>query len=987
MSRPPPAASAPGAVNGAATPGRDAENPIFWEPSLAYLKIGSAILFIGALVFMIVIRFTVPEQTTRYAGPLLAALVALATWVLVSFGRIQAAVYVLAAGAWITITGTAALFGGVRSVVVYAYPVTIIMIGWLIGPRTALAVAGLTVAALVGFVFGDAAGVLPKQPPTSAIMFGVVQILIVTLASALIFFLVRAYKNRHIELNHLGIALGQRTAEVEARTADLHRAQAVAKVGSWDYELATDTMRLSAETCRIFGVPEGTSGSRATYLSGVHAQDRNAVESAWQGALKGPAFDHQHRIVAHASIRWVHQSAEIEFGSDGTPLRAVGIVQDITDRKQGEAALIESETRYRVLLEWTPEAIAVHRGGLIVYANPATVTMLGAKSLHDLIGRRIIDSIHPDYRELVLARVKQANEPGTTMPLIEEKFIKLDGTQIDVEVQGTGIIYDGAPAVQVAMRDITARKQVERALHASNEKFAKAFQSSPLLVGITTLTEGRYIDVNDAFLRLLGHTREEVIGKTSADIRLWKNPADRQRAIDGLATANPIAGTEVELRKKSGEVVVCEVRGAHIDLDGIPCLIMVTSDITGRKVAEATRSSLEAQLRESQKMQAIGTLAGGIAHDFNNIIASILGNAELARQDAGANALLQESLEEIRKSGSRARDLVQQILSFSRREPTRRQPLALAPVIEESVRLLRATLPARIALEVHCDPAVPDVLADKTQIEQVLINLATNAMQAMRDAPGRIEIDLGCAMLDAALADAYPVLQELLTRHPGHAVRLAVSDNGPGMNADTLGRIFEPFFTTKQVGEGTGLGLSVVHGIVQAHEGAMVVESAPGQGASFTLYLPAARMPDEAHQRDPGATPSAIAVPTGAGRQILYLDDDAALVFLVKRLLERRGIRVVAHTSQQAALDALRADPTAFDLVLTDYNMPEMSGLDVAREVRRIHPGLPVVVVTGFIDESLRAQAPGAGVREVIFKASTAAEFCSAIEALLPAGN
>ena len=362
-----------------------------------------------------------------------------------------------------------------------------------------------------------------------------------------------------------------------------------------------------------------------------------------------------------------------------------------------------------------------------------------------------------------------------------------------------------------------------------------------------------------------------------------------------------------------------------------------------------------------------------------------MANAELAHHDAGANEPLLESLGEIRTAGMRARDLVQQILSFSRREPTTRRLLNLAPVVEESGRLLRATLPARVALELHCDPAVPAVLADKTQIEQVLINLATNAMQAMRDIPGRIDICVDSVPLDTALEDAHPVLHDLLARHPGRAVRLTVSDNGPGMDAATLARIFEPFFTSKQVGEGTGLGLSVVHGIVQAHEGAIVVKSELGQGTTFTVYLPLAHVPDGAQPQDQSAAPSSGAAPMSTGHQILYLDDEAALVLLVKRVLERRGIRVIAHTSQEAALDALRADPAAFDLVLTDYNMPEMSGLDVAREVRRIHAGLPVAVVSGFIDETLRANAAGAGVRELIFKANSVEELCRTIETLLPA--
>ena len=331
-----------------------------------------------------------------------------------------------------------------------------------------------------------------------------------------------------------------------------------------------------------------------------------------------------------------------------------------------------------------------------------------------------------------------------------------------------------------------------------------------------------------------------------------------------------------------------------------------------------------------------------------------------------------------------ARDLVQQILSFSRRQPTEKKPTALAQVIDESVRLLRATLPARITLEVHCDAAVPTVRADANQIQQVLINLVTNAMQAMPGGPGRIGIRLDTVMLDAAMAEAHPALRALHDKHPGRTLRLAVSDNGPGMDAATLERIFEPFFTTKAVDEGTGLGLAVVHGIVETHEGEIEVDSQPGKGTTFTIYLPVAAAEADAPEPDQSV---ATAAPSNAagGRHILYLDDDESLVFLVTRLLERRGFRVSGFTNQREALDALRADPASFDLVVTDYNMPGMSGLDVARAVRAIRADLAVAVASGFIDETLRAKADEAGVGELIFKASAVEDLCDAFARLAQA--
>ena len=427
-----------------------------------------------------------------------------------------------------------------------------------------------------------------------------------------------------------------------------------------------------------------------------------------------------------------------------------------------------------------------------------------------------------------------------------------------------------------------------------------------------------------------------------------------------------IAASAELSRNAAGEPV--RMMGSHID-------------ITARKQAEAERASLEAQLRESQKMQAIGTLAGGIAHDFNNALATILGNAELARQDSANNPPTLESLEEIRKAGTRARNLVQQILAFSRRQPTARKPIDLAPVVTEATHLLRATLPARLSLAVHCDQ-VPPVLADASQIEQVLINLGTNAMQAMRNAPGRIDIRLDTVILDATLTGAHVALEDLRARSPERRVRLSVSDNGPGMDAATKERIFEPFFTTKPVGEGTGLGLSVVHGIVQGHEGVITVDSEPGKGTIFTVYLAVAEVDASINPVSPGTEAHFPAPTLSDGPRILYLDDDESLVFLVERLLKRRGYRVAAYTQQEEALQALRADPADFDLVVTDYNMPGMSGLDVARELRAIRPELPVVVTSGFIDETLHNEAAAAGVREVFFKADSVDVFCDAVQRL-----
>jgi two-component system cell cycle sensor histidine kinase/response regulator CckA len=504
---------------------------------------------------------------------------------------------------------------------------------------------------------------------------------------------------------------------------------------------------------------------------------------------------------------------------------------------------------------------------------------------------------------------------------------------------------------------------------------------------------GRIVNMNRRFSRMWGLPDKLLAARDDAAVFDFMAAlfADAQAYRAGAAELAPDADTE------SFDVLAL-ADGRFFERKSMPARhgarilgrVFSFTDISVRRQSEAARASLEAQLRESQKMQAIGTLAGGIAHDFNNIVAVILGNAELARQDMGASPLALQSLAEIRKAGSRGRDLVQQILSFSRRQPIERRPTALARVVEESARLLRATLPARVVLDVLCAAGLPAVMADATQLEQVLINLATNAMQAMGGRPGRIGMRLDSVLLDAAMAQT-PALAAMHARHPGRTLRLAVTDDGPGMDAPTLARIFEPFFTTKPVGEGTGLGLSVVHGIVRGHEGAILVESAPGKGTCFTLYLPAADAGTGATAEGGGRDASSAAAVTaaapeaGAGRRILYLDDDESLVLLVTRLLERRGYRVSGYTDQAQALAALGAEPAAFDLMVSDYNMPGMSGLEVACAAREIRADLPVAIASGFIDETLRAEADWAGVRELIFKADAVEDLCDAFARLAQA--
>jgi signal transduction histidine kinase/ActR/RegA family two-component response regulator len=390
-----------------------------------------------------------------------------------------------------------------------------------------------------------------------------------------------------------------------------------------------------------------------------------------------------------------------------------------------------------------------------------------------------------------------------------------------------------------------------------------------------------------------------------------------------------------------------------------------------RRQAEEQRQVLEAQLRQAQKTQAIGTLATGIAHEFNNVLRAILANVELARMDIDAQHPARESIDEIDKASRHAREVVQRILGFARPQAPARRRVVLSDVAKEAVRLLGVTLPAGIELTVDFTQDTPEVLADETQIQQLLINLGTNAWQAMSGRSGRIVVRLAGVTLETAGMPAIPGLK------PGRFAQLSVSDCGAGIDPETRERIFDPFFSTKSVGEGTGLGLTVVHSIVQGHEGAIDVQSEVGKGTTFHIYLPAA-LPA-------GAPEAALETPArthGGGRHVLFLDDNEALVSAMVRMLSRHGYRVSGHTVAEEALDAVRAAPDEYDLFVSDAIMPRWSGLDVARELSKIRPDLPIAIFAGHIDAELARKAQALGVRQVLNKLNASEELLDAIDRL-----
>ncbi|MEO8140541.1 MAG: ATP-binding protein [Gemmatimonadota bacterium] len=564
--------------------------------------------------------------------------------------------------------------------------------------------------------------------------------------------------------------------------------------------------------------------------------------------------------------------------------------------------------------------------------------------------------IHQTAADAALRRLAEqrlqatlADADGTPWDVDTARLVhELQVHQIELELQNDELI--------------AARAEAEAALL----RYSDLYDFAP--VGYITLARNGAIEqINLHGARLLGAARADVVGRRLRSFVAAASLTRYKAFVERVFACSDPQHCELTLDREGSGPLHLQIE-ASCAVGGTVCRIAMI-DMTERDQAEAALVAVADQLRESQKMESLGTLAGGVAHDFNNILSSIIGNVSLAQELLEPGHPVAECLLEIHRAGSRATLLVRQILTLSQRQRQELSVLQLGPVVEEAIRLLRATIPAGIGITTTIDPDAPRLLADASQMHQIVMNLGTNAWLALRDWPERPaearRIDFrveGCS-LDAAGARA--LTGGLL---PGRYVRLSVRDNGCGMAPEIQPHIFEPFYTTRAVGEGTGLGLSVVYGIVGAHHGTIAVHSALGEGSSFDVYFPAAPIVAAAAALPlaaPGAAPGTR--PT-MQRHLLYIDDELQLVSMVTRLLQREGHRVTGFADARQALGALRSDPHSFDLMVTDFNMPVLSGLDVAREAKALRPDLPVLIASGYITKELEHEAQLLDVHSLLYK-------------------
>ena len=685
---------------------------------------------------------------------------------------------------------------------------------------------------------------------------------------------------------------------------------------------------------------------------------------------------------------WVSENAHEVRDADGVLRYYEGTVEDITAQVQAQEALRASEERMRLLTAQIPGMVYVVHVGRdgqrrYEYVSPGVQDIYGFPPEALLQDADLISRYrHPDDAAMLEQDIRAACEGAVDLGG-EFRIVLPDGEVKWVYRRSTTVstVPDGQVRVGLLL-DVSDRKRAEESLRQNEALWKLALDSAGDGVWDWNLATGEEY-VSPRITAMYGYADGE-LPHSAAEMDARTHPDDVPRMLADRAAhfegRSPVYRNEHRVLCKDGSWKWVLSRGMVIarDAQGRPLRMVGThTDISDVKAAELQRQALERQLRESQKMEAIGTLAGGVAHDFNNLLAAILGNLALAREDVGPDHIAQESLTEINRAAIRARQLVQQILAFSRRQVQELHPQPLLPLVEEALRLLRSLLPAGVRLQTRLGSEPLTVCADATQVQQVLMNLCTNAWQAMEGRTGEIVAALREVVVDEARAR---LLGEDIAA--GRFACLSVADNGPGMDAATLGRIFDPFFTTKAPGSGTGLGLSVVHGIVKTHRGAITVQSAPGQGARFEVYLPLVEAGEPA-VKSSALSPRAAPATVTAGRHIVYVDDYEALVFLAARLLRKQGYRVTTFVSGEEALAWFREHAEAVDLLVTDQNMPGMSGVELAAAVRQLRPLQRMAVVSGHVSDELLQQAKASGVGDVLGKQDSMEALAEAVRQLL----
>lgn len=684
-------------------------------------------------------------------------------------------------------------------------------------------------------------------------------------------------------------------------------------------------------------------GKHFTRLPTLLKQDINTYLSIFKTVIGGKTHE-------PLEFKW-HRSDGAIRNAEGhiAPLKVgskiAGIqvlVQDITDRKQAEEIQQNSEARMKALSEAPFEAIFLSEKGICLDQNQSAERMFGY-TREEAIGRHGTEWITPEDRE----QVKNYMLSGYEKPY-EVTALHKDGSTFPCEIQARMINYKNRSIRVTALRDITERKQAEEALKESEKKYRLLFDNANDAILIAQ--DGVIKFPNSGVLELTGYTEEELSKFPFADlihpedrnmvVERYKRRMEGDKEIPSMYTFRVI--------NKAGHEIVVNANVVRIDWEGRPAALSFVRDITHQR-------NLEAQLQQTHKMESIGTLAGGIAHEINNILGIIIGNTELAIDEVPEQNPAKEFLEETLMASIRAKDVVRQIMSFARKTPDIRKPIRIGRVVKEGLNLIRVTIPTSIKFrkEIYCDAEV--VLANPTEVNQILVNLCNNSIDAIEDETGILEVRLEDLFLNNSSAIQYQDLKA------GKYSKLTVKDNGKGIRPNIMDRIFDPYFTTKDVDKGLGMGLAVVYGIVKKHDGAIRVKSREGKGTTVEVLFPIIEIQPEIETKEEDE------LSTGM-ETILFVDDEASLVKMAKHILERQGYKVVGKTDSTDALRLFQKEPDKFDLIISDMAMPGIPGDRLAREILKNHSNIPIILCTGNSERIDGEKAKKLGIAAYIMK-------------------
>jgi len=734
---------------------------------------------------------------------------------------------------------------------------------------------------------------------------------------------------------------------------------------------------------RLVAAPDAQSLVGRNIMEFVAPEQREWVTArARQLADKGGAVEAlEQEFVRLDGSRVVVETSGAALGGGLTLV----VVRDVSRRLAAERGQREAEQQLRAFFELSPDAIGVARDGVYVFVNSALLTLFGYGAAGELVGRSVAQVVAPSERERIAAyiRGRAAGEPIPTN--YETKGLRRDGSEFALEVRAAVHRERDATFVVAIVRDVTEQRAWESRLRESERRYRELFDFVPVSLWevdgsairaeLDRLRAGgtadlrawaaghpaevqrlmrafRLIGINAHGCALAGASSPEELIANQAKVHTPDTAARYSEIASQLLEGTPVARAEGWVGTLRGERrwIETAARAMPGHESGWGRLLFASIDVTDRRRVEEERATLQERLRQAEKLEAVGRLAGGIAHDFNNILSGILGYAELTLLAVERGSEVHDHQERIREAALRARALVRQILTFSRRDRSNRRTVDVPMVVEEALGLMRAGIPATVTVETRIDPEAGAALADPTQIHQIVLNLCANARDAVGPY-GRIAVEVGAVSLG----------DEIVGLSAGPYVRLRVRDDGAGMDEETKARIFEPFMTTKGPFGGHGLGLPVVHGIVSAAGGGIQVESSPGRGATFDVYLPRSepQRAETARSRFSAA---------GRGERVLIVDDEPLVLNAHRRLLESLGYEVTAAANGEEALRRFREAPHAFDLVLTDQTMPSLSGADLARALFAIRADLPVILCTGYSDQIDDQGARRIGLRALLHK-------------------